>query len=69
MMEQNTTGNATRTETLRGVAWMSIAVAGLAGIVIAVRALKPDITIPEILFLRAIIGLIVISVIMVPKYV
>lgn len=68
MMEQNTTGNATRTETLRGVAWMSIAVTGLAGIVIAVRALKPDITIPEILFLRAIIGLIAISVIMVPKY-
>jgi len=64
---QNSTANATRAETLRGVGWMIIAVAGLAGIVIAVRALKPDLSIPQILFLRALIGLIAIAAIMVPK--
>ncbi len=67
MNEQNSTANATRAETLRGVGWMIIAVAGLAGIVIAVRALKPDMTVPQLLFFRAIIGLIAISAIMIPQ--
>lgn len=67
-MNQKITVNPNRTETLHGIAWMLIAVAGLAGIVIAVRALKPDIGITEILFLRALIGLIFISVFMIPKY-
>ena len=67
MYNQNSTANATRAETLRGVGWLIIAVAGLAGIVIAVRALKPDLSIPQILFLRALIGLIAIAAIMVPK--
>tara|TARA_B100000700_G_C14997281_1_gene834496 strand:- start:24 stop:917 length:894 start_codon:yes stop_codon:yes gene_type:complete len=67
-MNQKITVNANRTETLHGIAWMLIAVAGLAGIVIAVRALKPDIGITEILFLRALIGLIFISVFMIPRY-
>ena len=67
-MNQKISVNPSRTETLHGIAWMLIAVAGLAGIVIAVRALKPDIGITEILFLRALIGLIFISVFMIPKY-
>lgn len=67
MNEQTSTANATRAETLRGVGWMIIAVAGLAGIVIAVRALKPDMTVPQLLFFRAIIGLIAISAIMIPR--
>ena len=66
-MNQKITANPNRTETLHGIAWMLIAVAGLAGIVIAVRALKPDIGITEILFLRALIGLIFISVFMIPR--
>lgn len=65
--DQNSTANATRAETLRGVGWMVIAVAGLAGIVIAVRALKPDLAVPQILFLRALIGLVAIAAIMIPK--
>ena len=67
MKKQDNTAYATRAETLRGVGWMIIAVAGLAGIVIAVRALKPDMTVPQLLFFRAIIGLIAISAIMIPK--
>lgn len=46
---------------------MLIAVFGLAGIMISVRALKPDIHVLELLFLRALVGLIVITVIMAPR--
>ncbi len=67
MNDQNSTANATRAETLRGIGWMVIAVAGLAGIVIAVRALKPDMTVPQLLFFRALIGLIAIAAIMIPQ--
>ncbi|MBK19595.1 MAG: hypothetical protein CMM52_12245 [Rhodospirillaceae bacterium] len=67
MTEPKSTANATRAETLRGIGWTVIATGGLAGIVIAVRALKPDISVPELLFLRAVIGLVAISVIMIPK--
>ena len=67
MKENDNRAHATRAETLRGVGWMVVAVAGLAGIVIAVRALKPDMTVPQLLFFRAIIGLIAISAIMIPK--
>lgn len=53
--------------TMRGVLWMLVAVAGLAGIIVAVRALKPDLPVPQLLFLRAAIGLVVISAIMIPQ--
>lgn len=43
---------------MRGVLWMLVAVAGLAGVVLAARALKPDIHVFELLFFRAFIGLI-----------
>lgn len=45
---------------------MLIAVVGLAGIMISVRALKPDIHLLELLFLRALVGLIVVAAIMAP---
>ncbi len=48
-------------DTLQGILWMLVAVAGLAGIAISVRALKPEIEVPQLLFLRALIGLIVIT--------
>jgi len=48
-------------DTMRGILWMLVAVAGLGGIAISVRALKPDIEVPQLLFLRALIGLIVIT--------
>ena len=40
---------------------MLVAVAGLAVIAISVRALKPEISIPQLLFIRAFIGLAVIT--------
>ena len=40
---------------------MLVAVAGLAVIAISVRALKPEISIPQLLFIRAFIGLVVIT--------
>lgn len=41
--------------------------AGLGGVSIAIRALKPDIALQELLFFRAFIGLIAISIFMLPK--
>ncbi|MDC0033129.1 DMT family transporter [Alphaproteobacteria bacterium] len=52
---------------LRGSLWGLGMVAGLGGVSIAVRALKPDIAIQELLFFRAFIGLIAITIIMAPK--
>jgi drug/metabolite transporter (DMT)-like permease len=52
---------------MRGALWMLGGVAGLGMVVIAVRALKPEIHLLELLFLRALIGLVVITVIMLAR--
>lgn len=62
-----TAGPAGRTDTMRGILWMLGAVAGLAGVVIAVRALKPEFHTLELLFLRSLIGLTVITAIALPR--
>lgn len=62
-----TAGPAGRSDTMRGMLWMLGAVAGLAGVAIAVRALKPDINTFELLFLRALIGLVVITAVALPR--
>ena len=55
-----------RSDTMRGVLWMLVAVAGLAGVVLAARALKPDIHVFQLLFFRASIGLIAATAITLP---
>ncbi|MEE8444236.1 MAG: EamA family transporter, partial [Alphaproteobacteria bacterium] len=62
-----TAGPAGRSDTMRGMLWMLGAVAGLAGVAISVRALKPDIDTLELLFLRALIGLVVITAVALPR--
>ena len=52
---------------LRGALWGLGMMAGLGGVSIAIRALKSDIALQELLFFRAFIGLIVISIFMAPK--
>lgn len=52
---------------LRGAIWGLGMVAGLGGVSIAIRALKTDIALQELLFFRAFIGLIAISLIMIPR--
>ena len=52
---------------LKGAIWGLGMVAGLTGVSISVRALKPDIPVPELLFFRALIGLIAISLVMLPR--
>lgn len=52
---------------MRGVLWMLVAVAGLAGVVLAARALKPDIHVFELLFFRAFIGLIAATAFTLPR--
>lgn len=56
-----------RSDTMRGVLWMLVAVAGLAGVVLAARALKPDIHVFELLFFRAFIGLIAATALTLPR--
>jgi len=53
-----------RGDAMRGIVWMIGGIAALGAVVIAVRALKPDIHLWEILFLRAAIGLAAIAAIM-----
>ena len=55
-------------DTMRGVLWTLGSVAGLAGVVLSVRAVKVDFSVLELLFLRAFVGLIVISAIMAPRH-
>ena len=52
---------------LRGALWGLGMVAGLSGVSIAIRTLKPDIAVEELLFFRALVGLIAITLIMAPK--
>lgn len=52
---------------MRGALWGLGMVAGLGGVSIGIRALKSGIELQELLFFRALIGLIVISIIMVPQ--
>jgi drug/metabolite transporter (DMT)-like permease len=52
---------------LRGALWGLGMVAGLGGVSIAIRTLKPDIAVEELLFFRALVGLIAITLIMAPK--
>ncbi len=52
---------------LRGTLWGLGMVAGLGGVSIAIRTLKPDIAVEELLFFRALVGLIAITLIMAPK--
>ena len=52
---------------LRGTLWGLGMVAGLSGVSIAIRTLKPDIAVEELLFFRALVGLIAITLIMAPK--
>jgi drug/metabolite transporter (DMT)-like permease len=56
-----------RRDNLRGAIWGLGMVAGLGGVSIAIRALKSDIALQELLFFRAFIGLIAISLIMIPR--
>ncbi len=52
---------------LRGALWGLGMVTGLGGVSIAIRTLKPDIALQELLFFRAFIGLVAISIIMAPN--
>ncbi len=56
-----------RRDNVRGAIWGLGMMAGLGGVSIAVRALKSDIELQELLFFRAFIGLLVITVIMAPR--
>lgn len=56
-----------RNNNVRGALWGLGMVAGLGGVSIAVRTLKPDIALQELLFFRAFIGLVAITLIMLPK--
>jgi drug/metabolite transporter (DMT)-like permease len=56
-----------RSDTMRGVLWMLVAVAGLAGVVLAARGLKPDIHVFELLLFRAFIGLIAATALTLPR--
>jgi drug/metabolite transporter (DMT)-like permease len=52
---------------MKGALWGLGMMVGLGGVSISIRALKPDIPLPELLFFRAFIGLIAISFFMLPK--
>ena len=56
-----------RRDNLRGALWGLGMMAGLGGVSISIRALKPDLPLQELLFFRASIGLIAISLIMLPQ--
>lgn len=56
-----------RHDNLRGAVWALGMVAGLGGVSISIRAVKSDIALEELLFFRAFIGLIAITIIMAPR--
>jgi drug/metabolite transporter (DMT)-like permease len=56
-----------RRDNLRGAVWALGMVAGLGGVSISIRAVKSDIALEELLFFRAFIGLIAITIIMAPR--
>ena len=61
------TPSAPYSNNLKGVLWGLGMMAGLGGVSVAIRALKPDIALQELLFFRAFIGLIAISIFMLPR--
>tara|TARA_R110000787_G_scaffold63372_5_gene142708 strand:+ start:129 stop:1028 length:900 start_codon:yes stop_codon:yes gene_type:complete len=58
-------GNST--DTIRGIAWMLLCVAGLTCVIISARALKTDMDPLQLLFWRALIGLLLITLILAPR--
>ncbi|MBT5048256.1 MAG: hypothetical protein HOM58_07120, partial [Rhodospirillaceae bacterium] len=68
MSEKNQkTPEQRRRDNLRGAVWALGMVAGLGGVSISIRAVKSDIALEELLFFRAFIGLIAITIIMAPR--
>jgi len=59
-------GPAGRTDTVRGILWMLLAVAALAVVMLSVRGLRSDMDALQVLFLRAFVGLVVIGAILAP---
>ncbi len=56
-----------RRDNFRGAIWGLGMMVGLGGVSIAIRAVKSDIELEELLFFRAFIGLVVITIIMLPR--
>lgn len=57
----------TNSDTVRGILWMLLAVAGLAVVMLSVRGLRSEMEAFQVLFLRAFVGLTVISAILAPR--
>lgn len=56
-----------RSDTIRGIAWMLLSIAGLTVVVLSGRALKVDMDPLQLLFWRALVGLIIISAVIAPR--